>query len=32
MEDLQIERKFVLGENEDKNLSLAILLSREFDY
>lgn len=27
-----VEKKFVLGENEDKNLSLAILLNREFDY
>lgn len=28
----QNERKVVLGENEDKNLSLAVILNREFDF
>jgi len=32
IEGLNGEKRFVLGENEDKNLSLAIILNREFDY
>jgi hypothetical protein len=26
------ERRIVLGENEDKNLSLGVILKREFDF
>lgn len=26
------ERKIILGENEDKNLSLGVILKREFDF
>jgi hypothetical protein len=26
------EKRFISGENEDKNLSLSILLTREFNY
>ena len=25
-------RKIILGENEDKNLSLGVILKREFDF
>lgn len=26
------EKKIILGENEDKNLSLSVILNREFDF
>ena len=29
---MNLDKKVLLGENEDKNLSLAVILSREFDY
>lgn len=29
---MSYEKKFILGENEDKNLSLTVILNREFDY
>lgn len=29
---LSTDKKILLGENEDKNLSLTVILNREFDY
>jgi len=32
VDNFNLDKKVLLGENEDKNLSLAVILSREFDF
>jgi hypothetical protein len=32
MIDEGCDKKIILGENEDKNLSLGVILKREFDF
>ena len=32
VDNFNLDKKILLGENEDKNLSLAVILSREFDF
>lgn len=31
-DSLVLEKRYLLGENEDKNLSLTVILNREFDF